>query len=74
MNNTGKIITAVVIGAAAGAALGILFAPDSGANTRKKIGQEGKKLADTVKNKFREAKDKLNTLKEDTEQVVEDLS
>ena len=37
MNNTGKIITAVAAGAAAGAILGVLFAPDKGDDTRKKI-------------------------------------
>ena len=52
MNNTTKILAAFAAGALAGAALGILFAPDKGSETRKKIGEEGKKIADSMKNKF----------------------
>ena len=52
MNNNTKIIVALVAGAAIGAALGVLFAPDKGSETRKKIAEEGKKFADEVKEKF----------------------
>jgi len=66
--NSGKIITAFVVGAAVGAALGILFAPDKGSETRKKINDEGKKMSDAIKNKFNEMKEKMNTVKNDMEQ------
>jgi len=72
MNKTGKIITAVAAGAAAGAVLGVLFAPDKGSETRKKITDQGKKMADGVKDKFRKGKEKLNELKTDIAQTVKD--
>ena len=43
MNNTSKILAALAIGVAAGAVIGILFAPDKGSETRKKISDQGKK-------------------------------
>lgn len=63
MNNTGKILTAVAAGAAAGAVLGILFAPDKGSETRRKINEQGKKVADDLKNKFEKISGKCNDLK-----------
>jgi gas vesicle protein len=70
MNNTGKIITAVAAGAAAGAILGILFAPDKGTETRRKINEQGKKIAEGVKDKFQKGKEKINDLKADIAKAV----
>lgn len=50
--STGKILLGILAGAAAGAALGILFAPDKGSNTRKKISKEAEDYTDELKSKF----------------------
>jgi gas vesicle protein len=68
MNNSGKIIAAFIIGAAVGAAFGILYAPDKGSETRKKINEEGKKMSDAIKDKFNKMKEKMNAVKDDMEQ------
>ncbi len=68
MNTSGKILAAVAAGIAAGAVLGILFAPDKGSETRRKINEQGKKVADGIKIKFNKGKEKFNELKEDIEQ------
>lgn len=65
MNNTTKILAALAVGAVAGAVLGILFAPDKGSDTRKKINEQGKKLGQDLKNKFNEVKEKM-ACKEET--------
>lgn len=55
-NNTGNALIAIVGGAAIGAALGILFAPDKGDKTRKKIKEGYKDLEKDMKKKLANAK------------------
>ena len=59
MNNTSKVLVTLASGVALGSALGILFAPDKGSETRKKIKNKSKKLADDVKHKFEDLKGSL---------------
>jgi gas vesicle protein len=47
-----KVITSLLIGAAAGVVLGILLAPDKGSETRKKISQKGSDFADELKSRL----------------------
>jgi gas vesicle protein len=49
-----KVLLGVMVGLAAGAVIGVLLAPDSGVNTRKKISQKGQDYADELKSKFNE--------------------
>ena len=51
-NSTGKILVAMIAGAAIGGVLGILLAPDKGSETRKKISGKAEDLSDAVKDKF----------------------
>lgn len=57
--NTGKAILAVLVGAAAGAALGVLLAPEKGYDTRKKIIKKGEDLASLLNDKIDEKFDRL---------------
>jgi gas vesicle protein len=72
MNTSGKILAAVAAGIAAGAVLGILFAPDKGSETRRKINEQGKKFTDDVKDKFSKGKEKFSQFKEDIEKTVKE--
>jgi gas vesicle protein len=47
--STGKLITGILAGAAIGAVLGVLFAPDKGSETRAKIAQKSSELTDAIK-------------------------
>lgn len=57
--NSGKLIAGLLIGAAAGAILGVLFAPDKGTETRRKISKKGTDVADGLKEKFNDFVDSV---------------
>lgn len=63
--SAGKLLSAVLLGAAAGAALGILFAPDKGSETRKKISKKGTDLKDKFKSKMNDLVDDIANHYED---------
>ncbi len=64
MGNNQKILLALLAGAAAGATLGLLFAPNKGEETRKKILDSAKKVKDTVKQTAQERMSAINEIKE----------
>ena len=71
-NSTLRVIGALVIGAVAGAAIGVLFAPDRGSRTRRKIADGVSDLTDDIKSKLkREARD-LRKQAEDLESMAEE--
>ena len=70
-NETGKLIGVLVIGAAVGVVLGVLFAPDKGCNTRKKLMGKAKDLADDVKQKMLDEANAFRTRAEELEAIAE---
>jgi len=67
MNDNSKVLIGLLAGLAAGAALGLLFAPEAGSETRERLGQSIKDLGDTIQEK---AADQLGSLSELKEKVV----
>lgn len=59
-NNTGNILTALLTGAAIGAGVGILYAPDKGKKTRKKIKKSALKAKDDLTQSITHAKDEFS--------------
>ena len=67
MSKIGSTLAALVVGAAIGASVGILFAPDEGKKTRKRIRKSLEGVSDNLK-------DKLTHLNENAlERKLEDL-
>jgi len=58
--NSGKIILGALAGLAAGALIGVLFAPDKGSDSRQKIVKKGEDYLDSVKNKFNSLLDTIS--------------
>lgn len=61
-NDTGRLIGAVLLGAAVGAAIGVLMAPDKGSETRKKLVKGLRDLADDLKATFEESREENESM------------
>ncbi|MBP3943406.1 YtxH domain-containing protein [Sphingobacteriaceae bacterium WQ 2009] len=64
MNDNSKVVIALLAGLAAGAALGILFAPEKGSETRDKLNDSLADLKDAIKERAEDQVDQINDLKE----------
>mgnify|MGYP003411602782 FL=1 len=72
MKDSGKIIGALVLGAAVGAPLGILLAPDKGSETRKKLFDGAKDFTEDLKRRAKDASSKLRDRAEEVTDLAED--
>ena len=78
-DSSGKVMAGFLIGAAIGAVAGILFAPDKGSVTRKKIADKaseaGEAVKDTITDKFDDLKEyvasKLDKMKNKMDEFEE---
>ena len=70
MNDNSKVLVGLLVGLAAGAALGLLFAPEKGSDTRDKLSESLKDLGDSIKDK---AADEINNLASLKDKVVDSI-
>jgi len=72
--STGKVVLGLLAGIAAGATLGILFAPNKGSKTRKKIARKSEDLTADMQQKFEgmanKLTDKYEQVREDTDKLI----
>ena len=73
--SSGKVLLGVLAGVAAGALLGVLFAPDKGWNTRKRITKKADEYMDGLREKFDEfleaVSEKMGEVKEEVSDLTE---
>jgi gas vesicle protein len=72
--SSGKVILGVLAGFAIGAAVGVLFAPDKGWNTRKRISKKAEDLTEDLRDKFEEFLDSISVKVDEVKEEVADFS
>ena len=60
MANSGSTFLALLTGAAIGAGLGMLYAPDSGEETRRKLGENARRTQDDLNRRYKETSSNLS--------------
>ena len=74
MKNNDKILIALATGLFVGGVLGVLFAPNEGKETRKRIADAEKKLNKSIKETVNRGKEKFSGLKDGVKEKIEALN
>ena len=69
MNKSSKVLLALLGGLAAGAVLGMLFAPDKGSETRKKMADAANDLSGKMKEKAKKMAEDFKKKPVDTDDI-----
>lgn len=67
----GKMVTGIIVGATAGAVLGVLFAPDKGSVTRKRFSQKGYNYTEELEERFN---DLIDSITDQFELLLKDVN
>ncbi len=59
-SDSGSVLLALLVGAAIGAGAGILYAPDEGSKTRKKLKEKAQDASDEVVSRVNQAQEELS--------------
>jgi len=74
MADSGKVVLGLLAGVAIGATLGILFAPDKGTETRRKLAEKTEDMQEDLEKQFNDFMDdmkkKFTALKDQVEDVA----
>ncbi|UAY53342.1 YtxH domain-containing protein [Ferruginibacter albus] len=71
--NAAKTVTGILAAAAVGAAIGVLFAPDKGYKTRKRLMRKGNDFKDTLTDKINDFVDDITEQYENMKTQASDL-
>ena len=70
-NSSGPVLLAFVLGAVAGAAVALLYAPTSGEETRRKLAEKAREGREKAESVARDGRDFLNRQRENLTAAVE---
>jgi gas vesicle protein len=74
MKKAGMILLGAITLMAAGTAMGILFAPEKGERTRKKIARRSRRLFNSISDSIEEGRNNIDEIRDRLKDKLEDLN